>query len=273
MRVRRESLLLLGVLTAVCALAGIIAGIATGALVESPPTAPPTHPYPVIQPATLPAVSPTSSRQAVTPSEPGRQWALLVIGVDDLSATDPRFEGCWVLTYTSGDTNYYGLSFPPGAVYTVPGLDGPRTLAEVYQVDRGQQRGFTFLRDAVQSRFRSFTFDADVVLDRGDFLDLAAAAGGLSVLGQAQSSADLLQAYEAFTVADEAGRVAFQQQSFEALFGALSLQGWTAKQVADHLKQLPQLQNDPDRAAALDAFAANAPSFATSVLNWTPLTP
>jgi hypothetical protein len=271
MRVRRESLLLLGVLTAVCALAGIVAGIATGALVESTPIIPPTSEFGVIQPAAKPTLAPTPS--IVTPSAPGEQWALLIIGVDDLNAAQPRFEGCWILTYKTGDTNYYAVSFPPDADYTVSGLDGTRTLAQVFAEDQRQQRGYAFMRDAIRGRFPAFQVDAELVLDRSDLAGLVTGVGGLTFAGQLQTSADLFHAYDNFAVTDEAARLTYQQQAFEALFGALRLQAWTAPQLADHLTQLPQLQTDTVRAAALAAYAAEAPAFADSTLNWTTLAP
>lgn len=272
MRLRRESLLLLGVLTAVCALAGIVAGIATGALVEAP-APPPTNQLQVVQPASQPAPSTTPAAAIVTPSAPGSQRALLVIGVDDLDSPDPRFEGCWVLTYRSGDSNYYGLSFPVGAAYTVPGLDGPRTLAQVFSEDVHQQRGYAFLRDAIRSVFPAFHFDAELVLDRGDFSSLLAEVGTINLAGQLASSVDIWQTYDTFAPSDESKRLAYQQQVFEALFLALGSQGWTPTQVSELLASLPHTQASPARVTALTAYAAEAPPLKDAVLNWTSLPP
>lgn len=281
MRLRRESFLVLILLTAACALVGIVTGIATGVAVKPPSPPPPTRQLQVLHPAataTAPAVASAAASAApsaavVTPSAPGRQHSLLIIGVDDLSSASPRFEGCWVLTYSSGDSNYYGLSFPAEAAYTVPGLDGVRTLAQVFAEDQYQRRGYAFLSDAIRSVFPAFSFDAELVLDRAAFANLVGDLGGLSVSGQPISSAELWQNYDAFAPSNEVGRLAYQQQIFEALFQALSTQGWTPAQVLSLITQLPHLQSDPVRAAALAAYSADAPPLQDAVLNWTTLPP
>jgi len=281
MRLRRESFLLLMLLTAACALVGIVTGIATGAAVRPPATPPPTRQLQVLQPAATVTVSAivtavasaAPSAAVITPSAPGRQHSLLIIGVDDFNAATPRFEGCWVLTYSSGDSNYYGLSFPAEAAYTVPGLDGTRTLAQVFAEDQYQRRGYAFLSDAIRSVFPAFSFDAELVLDRAAFAKLVDDLGGLSLAGQDISSAELWQNYDAFAPVDDVSRLAYQQQVFEALFQALSAQGWTPAQVLGLITQLPHLQPDPVRAAALAAYAAEAPPLQDAVLNWTTLPP
>ena len=279
MPLRRESFLLLILLTAACALVGIVTGIATGVAVRPPSTPAPTRQLQVLQPAitvTAPAMATAAasaepSAAVVTPSAPGRQHSLLIIGVDDLTSATPRFEGCWVLTYSSGDSNYYGLSFPAEAAYTVPGLDGTRTLNQVFAEDQYQRRGYAFMSDAIRSVFPAFSFDAELVLDRAAFANLVDDLGGLALAGRPISSAELWQSYDAYAPSDEAGRLAYQQQIFEALFRALNSQGWTPAQVLGLLMHLPHLQSDPLRAAALATYAAVAPPLQDAVLNWTTL--
>jgi hypothetical protein len=264
MRFRRESLLLLGLFTSLCALVSVLAGIATGILVASPPEAPPTEALAVARPA----ASPTAPPAVVTPSEPGRQRSLLIIGVNDLEAEQPRFEGCWVITYRTGDSNYYGVSFPPGAAYTVEGLAGTYTLTQVFEQDRSQGRGYAFLRDAIQTRFPGSVVEADLVLDRGDLAALVGEAGGVALDGQRLAGSDLLAAYDLIPPPAEGDRLAFQQRLFQALFAALGQDGWTLAALAEFLRDSGSLAAEGPRASALDAFAAEAPPLHDATLVW-----
>src|SRR5688500_10670931 len=98
MRAPRESLLFLGLLTAVCLLAGLLFGIATGQFV-SPPQAT----------ATVAPAQPTGTLapELSLSATPGLQKSLLLIGVTDATTPGPSLEACWVITFRPGVAEYY----------------------------------------------------------------------------------------------------------------------------------------------------------------------
>src|SRR5713226_10776248 len=117
MRLRRDSLLILGLLTAVCLLGGVVIGIWTGKFAVVAPSASPT-----IIPATPTPVPPPSA------ASPGTQRSLLVVGVSDAGAPAPTLEGCWVVSFSPGDSTIYVVSFPTDAKFQLSSLPNSRTL-------------------------------------------------------------------------------------------------------------------------------------------------
>jgi len=85
------------------------------------------------------------------------------------------------------------------------------------------------------------------------------------------SGSDLLRRYTELAPSDDAGRLSFQEQSFQALFAALGEREWTAVQVADFVAQFPQLEADQVRLAALEDYAQDAPPIKDAVLSWSTL--
>lgn len=276
MRLPRESLLFLGLLTALGALVGVVFGIYSGAFIKpdalrATATAPATASSLSVQAlvtATPPSVAPLAS-----PSPTGAQKSLLVIGVDDAQSATPQLLGVWVISFRPGINTYYLLSVPPSAEFLLASLSGPQAMSAIFAEDQRQQIGFRFVRDAIQSRFPGFTIQADVVLDRDDFAGLVAQVGGLTWAGELLPGPSLLLVYDSYPPEDSAGRLLFQQQLFQALFDTLGQQGVTPAALIDYVRQLPQVQADADRQAVLDAFVAGAPDLPDSDLNWQPYLP
>ncbi len=269
MRLPRESLLFLGLSTAICALVGLVFGISTGSLIDpSPPRASSTPPATASSLAPLPTSTAPPLPQGVSPAPPGPQRSLILIGVDDAQAATPQLEGVWVITFQPGINEYYVISFPPSARFHLASLSGEMSMRDIYAEDLRQQLGFHFVRDAVQSRFRAFSIEADVVLDRGDFAGLVASIGGLDLTGQALAGPELLSNYDQYPVDDNANRMFFQQQVFKLLFETMAAQSWTPGSLLTYIEQLPQVQADPARESALDAFFVGAPVFPDSTIIW-----
>jgi hypothetical protein len=265
MPLRRESLLLLGLITALCTLTSVVAGIATGGLVRPDlpaPTFTPIASTPVPTPAP-PTISPpvVSALATTAPATAGSQRSLLLIGVDALDAAVPRLEGCWVVTYRPGLPEYYVLGFPPSAQFSLPSLSGTRTLEDVFVEDLHQQRGFQFMHDAINTRFPGIVIEADLLLDRTDLVNLITRLGGLQMSSQALTGADVLLRYDSLQADDMTSRMSFQNEVFGSLYALLGQQQWTPLMVFAYLQQLPQVTDNPEVLAALTVFAATAPPF------------
>jgi len=269
MRLPRESLLFLGLTTAILALVGVVFGISAGIFVKDPvPRATATpRPTATSQPAQR-STTATPPPVGAAPSPPGAQRSLILIGVDDAQAAKPVLEGVWVITFRPGINEYYVLSFPPSAEFQLASLSGEMVMRDIYAEDQRLELGFHFVRDAVQSRFPAFSIEADVVLDRGDFVGLVGSVGGLSPAGQMLAGTDLLSNYDQYPVDDNANRMFFQEQVFKLLFGAMGAQSWTPDSVLSYIEQLPQVQDDAVRLAALEAFFSGALGLPESTLIW-----
>jgi hypothetical protein len=258
MHLRRESLLVLALATTVCLLVGMIAGIQGNK---------------VIMPGPLEGTF-TAARTTVTvapfvqPTSSGRQMAVLIVGVTDASAPQPKFEGCWIVAFTPGINQYYVLSFPPGARFQLPSLGSNQTLTDIYNQDVQQEVGYRFMRDAIQSVFPGMTIQAEVTLDRGAMADLASKVGGVPIGGQVLRGNSLSVAYDAQSFNGAAARMEFQRQAFQALFQALADQHWSPSSVADYLEQVPHAVSGEDR-AFLTQLATSAPPLQNSELTWT----
>src|SRR4051794_37188776 len=88
---RRDSLLLLGLMTTICLIIGLIAGIQSGKFVVRVPQASPTGPRAT---AIKPAISHSTFTPAsnLQPTVTARQMALLIVGVANRNALQPKFE-------------------------------------------------------------------------------------------------------------------------------------------------------------------------------------
>ncbi len=269
MRLPRESLLLLGLLTALCALGSVVAGIATGRLwVPVAPAASVTPAPTATSFAVVLTPTPVPPSVAASPSPVGAPRSLILIGVDDAQSLTPQLDSVLVLTFQPGVNNYYISAVPPSAEFQVASLSGIRTMRDIFVEDQHQQIGYYFMRDAVESRFTGFSIQADVMLDRDDFVGLVSSVGGLSWAGQLAQGPDLLNSYNALAAADSAGRMVFQQQAFEALFAALAQKGLSPNAILDYVRRLPQVQSDAARQAALEAFIMGAPALSDSTFIW-----
>jgi hypothetical protein len=252
MRLRRDSLLLLGLMIAVCLLGGLVFGVATGRWAHA-------------------GAAPTSVRAPSTPipldqtAGSSDQKALLIVGVDDASAAKPVLEGCWVLSYRPGIQQYYFSSISPESTFRLISLGKSQTLAEIYTLDLKQQLGFRFMRDAIETRFPGFKPQAEVVIDRQAVAELITRAGGLSLQGNLLDGAQVLAMYIAQGPAD---RMTFQETVVLSLFQRLAENNWTPAALADYFEERPG-----SRAAQLDSFAAGAPDLTESGINWTAYTP
>ncbi len=266
---RRDSLLLLGLLTTICMIAGVVAGIQTGKI---PPQASATTPRTgqtslsahTATPSPAPNLQPTFSAQ---------QRALLIIGVADRSAPQPHFEGCWIVTFSPGIDKYYVLGFTPQARFHVNSLGRDDTMAEIYTedvqqaVDYQQQAvDYQFVRDAIHSVFPAMTVQAVVTVDRSDLVNLTSNLGGIAIGGRVLMGGSLTAAYDTQLFKGNDARMAFQSQMFQALFQALGDQHWSPASVAAYLQQIPHAVH-PD--AALTQLANGAPSLQNSELIWT----
>lgn len=264
---RRDSLLLLGLLTTICLVAGLVLGIGSGKMVVSPPSASPTAPRatpagPRLQPATPAAAS------ILQPTFSTRQMALLIIGLADKNAAQPKFEGCWIVAYSPGISRYYVIGFPPEARFRATNRDPEQPLADIYAQGISQQLGYVFVRDAIQSVFTAMTVQTVVTLDRSDLADLTTKVGGVSLNGQLLAGSGLAAAYDTQTFNGAVARMAFQQQAFQLLFQSLADQQWSPGSLAAYLLQLPGAVQPAD-AAALNEMIASAPALQNSELTWT----
>ena len=261
MRMRRDSLLILGLLTAVCLLGGVVFGIGTGRFALAAPSASPTA-----RPATpTPELAPALA-------SPGIQRSLLIVGVSDAGAPAPTLEGCWVVTFSPGDSTIYVLSFPTDAKFQLTSLPNAHTLSDIYTQDMQQQLGYRFTRDAIQSRFPALNIRTEITLDRNDLSDLASKVGGLSLGGRTLAGSALLAAYDAAAAQGMAARMEFQHQAFETLYNALADQHWTPASLFVYVAQAPHALRAEDN-LEFNNFAAAAPPLLNGQLSWSVYTP
>lgn len=260
MRPPRESLLLLGLLTAFCLTGGVIMGIATGRFVATPQATPTV---------TLPPPPPTLDAPEVTVSvTPGPQKTLLLIGVADGYAPEPVLESCWVITFQPGVSDYYVLAVPPSAVFDVASLDGPRTLTQIHATDMRLQLDHNFVRDAIEARFPAFTIQAELTLDRSDLSALVGQLGGLTLDNRLLTGPALLQVYDTWPAASDLDRLDLQGEILKHLFALLAQRQWSAADLVAFATQLPRIQADAATVAELQAFAAGAPPLSPDSLIW-----
>ncbi len=264
MRLPRQSLLLLLLLITLCLLVGMVIGMKTGTIGIRPPQASPTGPR------ATPTRRPTASGAASTlqPTSADHQQALLIVGVNDANALQPKLEGCWVIAFSIGINQYYVLSIPPEARFSLASLGANQTLADIYVQDVQQEVGYRFMRDAIRSNLPAMSVQAVVTIDRSDLADLATKLGGVAVDGQILQGVELAAAYDTQSFNGTAARMHFQHSAFESLFQALADQHWTPASVADYLEGLPHAVTADD-AAALAQLAGSAPPLQSSELTWT----
>ena len=264
---RRDSLLLLGLLTTVCMIAGVVGGIQSGRIFGGPLQASPTAPIgsvagPSAQTATpLPAsnLQPTVSTQ---------QMALLVIGISNRDTAHLKFEGCWIVAFSPGINKYYVAAFPPEASFRLNGAGPEQTLAEIYAEGVQQDLGYVFVRDAIQSVLTAMSIQAGVTLDRSDVASWTANLGGISVGTRLLLGTSLVTAYDTESLNGTAARLDFQKRAIQALFQALGERHWTPDSVAVYLEQLPHAVR-PEDIASLNNLAHSAPALQNSELIWT----
>ncbi len=265
MRLPRQSLLLLLLLTSLCLLIGVVLGLGSEPLAVRAPVASPTTPRTTPSRA---APQPGVGTGAPILQSTNRQMAFLIVGVDDASVLQPKLEGCWLIAFSAGVNQYYVLNIPREARFQVASLGSSQPLSEVYVQDVQQEVGYRFMRDAVRSVFPAMTIQAVVTVDRSDAADLTTKLGGVTVGGQLLEGPALAAAYDTAAFGGPAARASFQQQAFQAIFHALGDQHWTPASVAVYLEQLPHAVSAND-AATLNQLAGNAPSLQASELKWT----
>ncbi|MCC7360373.1 MAG: hypothetical protein IT317_12895 [Anaerolineales bacterium] len=270
MRLPRESVLSLGLLTAVCLLGSVVFGIATGRIFAPDAPRATSTPRPTASSFSAGLTdTPAAPAAGASPSPPGRPRSLIIIGVDDAQSPTPLLETVWVLTFQPGVNQYYILAFPPTAQFQPASLSTLQPMSAIFAQDVAQQVGtYNFVRDAIATRFPGFIIAGDIVLDRQDLVGLVTTVGGLSWAGNVVQGADLLSSYDAYEPSDEAGRMQFQQEIMELLFTTLSQQQVSQKALLDYVRQLPQVQTDTGRLIILDEFAVGAPAPADSELTW-----
>jgi anionic cell wall polymer biosynthesis LytR-Cps2A-Psr (LCP) family protein len=266
MRLRRESLLLLVLLTTLCLLVGMVAGIQSGKWVTTVPQASPTSPRAAPTDVVAHSIT-TVAAQFLQPTVIADQMAVLFVGVSDANSLQPKLEGCWLVAFSPGTNQYYVLSFPPEARFHLSSLGSTMTLADIYTQDVQQVVGYRFVRDAIQSVLPGMAVQADVTLDRSDLADLASKVGGVSIGGELLAGGALATAYDTQSFNGAVARMEFQREVFQALFQALADQHWSPASVAMYLEKLPRAVRPAD-AAALTKLAANAPSLQSSELRW-----
>jgi|SRR5579859_2343400 len=264
---RRDSLLLLGILTTLCMIGGVVGGIQTGNIVLGPARASTTA---LRRPLTSPTPPPTTPVTAsnLQPTAISRQMAMLVIGISDKDSAQPRFEGAWIIAFSPGINKYYILGFPPEAHFQINGLGAELPLADIYAQGAQQDLGFLFVRDSIIAVFTGMSVQAVVTLDRGDLASLVANLGGISVGSQLLTGSSLPTAFDTAALNGPATRMAFEGQALQALFQDLSAQHWTPASLAVYLQQLPRAVR-PEDIAALTDLAHSAPALQDSELIWT----
>jgi hypothetical protein len=263
---RRDSLLLLGLLSTICMIGGVVIGIQSGNAFGGPPQATPTparaSPAPTIA---APAANPVSNLQ---PTATAGQMALLVLGLSDKNAAQPKFEGAWIIAFSPGINKYYLLGFPREEKYQINGRGPQLSLADIYAQGAQQDLGYLFVRDAIQSVYGGISVQAVVTLDRADLANLSANVGGITVGEQVLMGAGLAAAYDTISLGGTAARMDFEDQALEALIQALAAQHWTPDSVAVYLEQQPRTVR-PEDAAALTELARSAPALQNVELTWT----
>ena len=263
---RRDSLLLLGLLTTISLIAGLVAGIQSGRIVAPPPQASPTVPRASETGGNAHGQTPTPAPN-LRPTFSAQQMAIMIVGVADANVVQPKFEGCWVIAFSPGINQYYVLVFAPESRFNLASIGRDQTLADIYTQDVQQEVGYRFMRDAIQSVFPAMTVQAAVTVDRSDLADLASKLGGISIAGELVQGSSLASAYDSQSFDGAAARMNFQRQIFEAVFLALADQHWTPESVAWYLQQLPHPVR-PEDAAALAVLANSAPALQNSELTW-----
>jgi hypothetical protein len=263
---RRDSILLLGLLTTICLIAGLVAGIQSGKIVAAPPQASPTAPRASETGGSTHGQTPTPAPN-LQPMFSTRQMAIMIVGVADANVAQPKFEGCWVVAFSADINQYYVLVFPPESRFNLANIGGDQTLADIYTQDVQQELGYRFMREAIQTLFPAITVQAAVTVDRSDLADLASKLGGISIAGHLLQGSLLTPAYDSQSFDGAAARTHFQRQTFEAIFQALVDQHWSPASVDWYLQHLPHTVRSED-AAALTALAQSAPSLQDSEPKW-----
>ncbi len=251
---RRDSLLVLGLMIAVCLLGGLVFGVATGKWAHAGAAATPTAVRDISTPIPL-------AQQGAS----GDQKSLLIVGVDDAGTSHPALEGCWVLSYRPGIQQYYFSSFPPDATFHLASLGKGQTLEQIYMLDLNQQLGFRFLRDAIESRFPAFKPQAEVVIDRRAVAELVTRTGGIPLQGILLDGAKILDVY---ATQGPSERITFQETVVLSLFQKLAENNWTPEALTHFFQEWPG-----SRAVQLETFAAGAPPLSESGVHWTVYTP
>ena len=251
---RRDSLLVLGLMIAACLLGGLVFGVATGKWAHSGAGATPTAVRDISTP--IPLAQPGAS---------GDQKSLLIVGVDDAGSANPSLEGCWVLSYRPGVQKYYFSSFPPDSTFQLASLGKSQALGEIYSLDISQQLGFRFMRDAIESRIPAFKPQAEVVIDRRAVAELVTRVGGLPLQGNFLDGAQILDTYANHGPSE---RISFQEAVVLALFKRLAENNWTPEALTLFFQEWPG-----SRAVQLDSFAAGAPALPESGVQWIVYTP
>ena len=265
MRPPRESLLLLGMMTAACLTAGLVFGIATGGFLSFPEATPTA--------TQAPAATRLPSPDITVSVTPGLQKTLLLLGVTDATVPSTTLEACWVITFRSGVPEYYVVAIPPSATFNLPSLDGPRTLSQIHAEDVRLQLDHNFVRDAVQTRFPGLAIQAEIVLDRSDLAALVSELGGLTINNQQLNGPMLLAAYDTWPAASDLDRLEYQGDILHHLFALLAERQWTAAHLVDFMARQPRFSGDPATVGDLQFFVQDAPPVAGASLIWRPYGP
>jgi hypothetical protein len=216
----------------------------------------------------LPTPTAISAPDVLESVTPGPQKSLLLLGVTDAYAPEANLEACWVITFRSGVPQYYVLAFPLSASFSLPSLDGPRTLSQIHAEDIRLQLDHKFVREAIEARFDGLTLNAALVLDRSDLSALVGQLGGVPMNNQVLTGPALLEAYDAWPASTDLDRLGAQGDVLQRLFGLLVQRRWSAADLVTYAASIPRLAADESTVSALRAFAEGAPPLADNGLVW-----
>jgi hypothetical protein len=213
----RESALFVGLLTAFCMLIGVVIGVAIG--IAGKP-----HPAPLVT-ATLSVTSFSTPTYLATDT----QVSILLLGLDSASASRPRLEGCWVLTFQIGWPQYYLLGFSPAAQVEVPGATNAHILEEAYNTDMQIGHGTVFTQDALKSLSPGLLLPQyEVTFDRQTLVRTVNALNNIPLRDEWMDGDTLLARYDAIPPGNPLEQLAFQGDALEAILKTAQQKDWSS---------------------------------------------
>lgn len=208
----REKLLFVFLSAFACLLAGWWLGAQYGAIHATPP-----GPGVAVQAAVAPPplVTPLSN-QPVT---------VLLLVVDSLAASKPQLDGCWLLTFLPGTSQFFLVGFP----LDTPVGTGYRLL-DYFNAGRTLEDAVLFTLEGVRSAYgQGLPIQYQVRLDQALLAETVNRLGGVTIGGERLDGSALLQRYAALPPDAHRARADFQRDALQGLADALKRQPWTAE--------------------------------------------
>jgi hypothetical protein len=175
----------------------------------------------------------------------GTQRAILLTVVDSLDANSPRLEGCWVLTFTPGASQYYWVGFSTTSVVPASG----QSLEYYFNKGPTPDDRADFIKSGIaQLTENVIQPDYTVTVDRAVLAELVTIVGGVSLDGQVMNGEDLLARYDSLTPVQQ---LQFQQAALEAFVQQAQARTWTTELIKLMHHRYQSVSPDADELSAL----------------------